>query len=368
MTRFFIYIISFSMLLIILTASSAPCEEYSRVYGNETIFKDTTWSGKVLIQDIVTVFADVTLTIEPGTVIMFEKRDTNGDGFGENEIYIQGEVIAIGTRAAPIIFTSAEKVKRPGDWGAINMMISEDKRNIFSNCVLEYSYRGFHAHFSAMNLVDCEIKNNFLAVQFQDSKVTIKGCNIHDNNQGMQFRDSTLLMEGTNLTNNNIGIRCVYSEVDFRGNEISGSSMTGFRARGSTVEITGGKVEGCRSGITAQDSSITVKGSMILNNMEDGLSLHNSDTKISGNIIMLNGDDGIFLENTTAVINNNNIFNNAKYNVSLEQPGGVDAKNNYWGTDDPDKLDEFNFDKKDSGSLGEIDIGGYFDTEIHLTE
>jgi hypothetical protein len=356
------------MLTVVSTflVSKGICGEYDFEYENETIFKETRWSGKVLIKGVLTIFADTALTIEPGTVIMFKKIDSNKDNLGECEIYIQGEIIAEGTKESPIIFTSAEEDKKPGDWIAINMMVSENKRNIFKNCVLEYSYRGFHAHFSSMNIIECEIKNNFLAVQFQDSEVTIKKCNIHDNNQGIQFRDSKLEMEDTKIIGNNIGIRCVYSDVDFLKNEISDCSMAAFQVRGSKIKVKDSKIANNKTGIAVQDSEISIKESMILNNMEDGISLHNSDAAISKNIIMLNSDDGISFENSTAVINYNNIFNNAKYNINLEQAEGIDAELNFWGTDDIDKIHRFNYDRNDLSVLGEINIDDYFKSEINL--
>lgn len=359
-----IKIILIISMLFILTAKSAMCEEYDFTYGTETIIKDTVWSGTVFIDGVVTVFQEITLTIEPGTTVMFKKVDTNGDGFGENEIYIQGEVVAEGTKERPIIFTSAEKVKNAGDWVAINMMVSEDKKNIFKNCILEYSYNGFHAHFSTMNLIDCEIRYSLLAVQFQDSTVSIKGCNIHDNNQAIQFRDSSLDIEGTWIKDNNVGIRCVYSKVNFIDNRILGSAMKGFQVRGSDINIKDSMFENNRSGITLQDSKVSIDMSMILANMEDGISLHNSEAKITNTYIMLNGDDGIMVENSTAVINKNNIFNNAKYNINLDQEEGIDARYNFLGSDIIDMIDKFNYDKKDSDSLGEIDIRNYFAREL----
>jgi hypothetical protein len=354
--------------LLNLTVSNGLCEEYDFVYEDETIFKDTTWSGTVLINGVLTVFENITLTIEPGTVIMFKKIDSNGDGFGENEMYIRGEVVAEGTKEKPIIFTSAETDKKPGDWIAINMMVSEGKRNVFKNCILEYAYNGFHAHFSDMNLIRCEVRNSFLAVQFQDSTVSIKGCRIHDNNQALQFRDSTLKMEDTRIINNNIGIRCVYSELEFSNNEVDGCNMKALQIRGSKINIEDSRITNSKAGLSIQDSDVTIKNSMILNHMEDGLSLHNSKASILKSYIMLNGDDGILIENSTAVINHNNIFNNAKYNIALEQDYGVDAGYNYWGSDYIDKIDKFNYDKKDLDSLGEINIDGYFESEIRITK
>ena len=362
-----------SLTLLVLTTGSTvfsqePEAEYDFSYEDETIFTDTVWSGTVFINGVVTVYEDITLTIEPGTVIMFKKKDTTENGFGENEMYIRGEIVAEGTPEKPITFTSAEKVKQPGDWIAINMMVSEEKRNIFKHCIVEYSLHGFHAHYSEMKLINCEVRENLLGIQFQDSTVTITDCNVHDNNQAIQFRDAKLKISGTKIINNNIGIRSVYSEIEFTDNIIKGCSMVGYQVRGSKVNISGSRFENSKAGIAAQDSTINITGSYVLDNMQDGLSLHNSDVTITKSYIMLNSDDGILLENCTAVINSNNIYNNAKYNMTLEQPGDVDAKNNYWGTDNVNRIDYFNYDKKNDNSLGTIIYDGYTKTEINITK
>lgn len=352
--------------LLFSISSNGMCEDYDFVYQNETIFANTTWHGKVMINDILTVFEGITLTIEPGTVVMFKWKDRNGDGFGDNEMFVQGEIVARGTLVKPIIFTSAVETKRKGDWLAINMMLSETSRNVFENCIIEYAYRGLHAHFSDMTLIDCELRNNLLALQFQDSKVSIKNCNIHDNNHAMQFRDSKLNIEGTKIADNYIGIRCVFSNVEFSHNSISNSKMTGFQLRGSKINLTDSVFLNNKSGLTAQDSDLNIRRSQILFNLEDGLSLHNSKTTIEDNIIMLNGDDGILLENTDATINNNNIFNNAKYNLNLDQSKDVDAKRNYWGTKDIDDIFHWTFDKRDFVDLGYILVDDYLTNEIRF--
>lgn len=355
-------------LSVFFTASAALCvessEQYDFIYAeDETIFKETTWYGTVLIKGVVTVYEEATLTIEPGTTIMFEKKDTMGDGFGENEMYIRGEIVAEGTKDKPITFTSAEKVKRPGDWVAINMMVSEEKRNIFRYCILEYSMRGFHAHFSDMNLVDCNIRYNFLGVQFQDSKVKIDRCRINSNNQGMQFRDSTLIITDSSFSDNNIGIRSVYSTVEFLNNSVEDCNLTAYQIRGSKVHIAGSKFNSSKTGIAAQDSELYITGSYINDNMQDGLSLHNSEVTITNNYIILNGDDGVLIENCDGAVNSNIIYNNAKYNMYLDQEDDFDAKGNYWGTDNIDRLEYFNYDKLDDSSLGKIINDNFYKTE-----
>ena len=85
----------------------------------------------------------------------FTRFDSNGDGIGEHELFAQGRLLAQGSAAAPILFTSAQPEPQPGDWGALNLMTSEDPPSLLEHVTVEYGYRGFHAHFSRAELHDC---------------------------------------------------------------------------------------------------------------------------------------------------------------------------------------------------------------------
>ncbi|HEU5260074.1 MAG TPA: hypothetical protein VFU41_01490 [Gemmatimonadales bacterium] len=82
------------------------------ISANRTLYTDTvyTLSGHVKVQ------SGVTLTIQPGTTIL-------GDTTQPSSLWILrgAKIIANGTAAAPIVFTSARAVgnRKPGDWGGI---------------------------------------------------------------------------------------------------------------------------------------------------------------------------------------------------------------------------------------------------------
>lgn len=82
------------------------------------ISKDTTWKAKdtVLLKGFVYVTEGTTLTIEPGTVIKGDK-DTKGTLIIERG----AKIMAQGTVAKPIVFTSAQPVgsRTYGDWGGV---------------------------------------------------------------------------------------------------------------------------------------------------------------------------------------------------------------------------------------------------------
>ncbi|NWF75053.1 MAG: T9SS C-terminal target domain-containing protein [Nitrospirae bacterium] len=84
------------------------------VSGNIT--EDTTWSGQVLLRGAVFILPPATLTIQPGTTIYGETASIG------TLIIAQGAKInAVGTQAAPIVFTSEqpEGLKARSDWGGL---------------------------------------------------------------------------------------------------------------------------------------------------------------------------------------------------------------------------------------------------------
>ncbi|WP_133622046.1 hypothetical protein [Bradymonas sediminis] len=83
------------------------------------IAEDTTWTAdKVyLLKDVITITSPAVLTIEPGTKVLAEK--------GAALVALPGARIeAVGTRQAPIVFSSAEPVgrRRAGDWGGVALI------------------------------------------------------------------------------------------------------------------------------------------------------------------------------------------------------------------------------------------------------
>ncbi|WP_421828187.1 T9SS C-terminal target domain-containing protein [Larkinella sp.] len=91
----------------------------TEVSGNITA--NTTWSAKnqYLLKSFVYVQPGVTLTIEPGTVI-------KGDQPSRGTLFILpgAKIIADGTKALPIVFTSNQAIgsRRAGDWGGVVIM------------------------------------------------------------------------------------------------------------------------------------------------------------------------------------------------------------------------------------------------------
>lgn len=66
--------------------------------------------------DVATTNGVATLTIEPGVTLRFKKEGGFFVQYAQNDSPATGALVAVGTAAAPIVFTSAETTPAPGDW------------------------------------------------------------------------------------------------------------------------------------------------------------------------------------------------------------------------------------------------------------
>jgi len=74
------------------------------------------WSSATIRVGTAAPTSLVTLTIEPGVALRFEKDGTlRMEGYGGPDV-ASGALVAVGTPDAPIVFTSAQGAPAPGDW------------------------------------------------------------------------------------------------------------------------------------------------------------------------------------------------------------------------------------------------------------
>ncbi len=79
-----------------------------------------------------------TLTIEPGVTIRFDSTSDNGLQLGSSDKR-QGLLVAAGTAASPITFTSAKPTPAPADWKNIYFAYSPATGNKIDHAVIEYA-------------------------------------------------------------------------------------------------------------------------------------------------------------------------------------------------------------------------------------
>jgi hypothetical protein len=131
-------IIIFSALALSAAAVAAPTAVHE---GN--IRNDTTWKRGTVhyIHGDISIIEGATLTIEAGVEVRFyEVKGTGGYEDGAELFVKTGSLVVEGNRAMPVKFTSANAVKKMGDWGAV--IVRGSNQVILKNAVIEYATNG----------------------------------------------------------------------------------------------------------------------------------------------------------------------------------------------------------------------------------
>lgn len=281
--------------------------------GKQTLPEDTTWQGDIFVTGDIYVPPGVTLTVAPGTIVKFKRIEETDERnlfaldspyYPVAEIIVRGRLIAKGTSEDRIVFTSAEVDARPGDWGALNLLGSDDHSIEYAKIL--FAYNGVHAHGSTGSITHCEFASNGVGISFKSeeetpdvpwfgkrSKFVITDNLFHRNKGGVGFRNS----DGEIMHN------------EIRDNKFFGVwPKENVKAQISYNEITGNK-------------------------------------------------KGVLLYQTQGVVlSNNNIYDSKDYEIAAAaaQDYDVDARHNWFGTINKQKIEELIFDNYDDPDLGTV--------------
>lgn len=128
-----------------------------------TINSNETWQGIIQLNGDVVISKNARVTILPGTQIkMASRQDSQLSGNDKNliEIIVNGELIAEGTDDNEIVFTSAAKDKRMGDWFGIVIQNRKSTTSL-TKVVIEYGFDGITVIASRPNIYSSVIQYNF---------------------------------------------------------------------------------------------------------------------------------------------------------------------------------------------------------------
>lgn len=181
---------------------------------DSVIVDETVWSGEILIDGIVTVKKTGRLIIQPGTTVRFVARDIDGDGIGDGELLVEGSLQAVGTKAQPIIFTSAADNPKPADWKYLYLDFAEASE--VAHLVSEYAYSGLQIHFSRATVTDSVFRYNVDGLRFSTVNLVAAGNVMHDNQHGLRYeeRSSRAEIHHNEIRDNDIGVFVVTRSKD----------------------------------------------------------------------------------------------------------------------------------------------------------
>ncbi|KMQ58388.1 hypothetical protein ACM40_20075 [Chryseobacterium sp. BLS98] len=216
-----------------ITASALPVTSVS---GDITT--NTTWSGVVEINGIVTVKNGATLTIQPGTFIKAKPNTTN-TATGVLVISKTGKINATGTESQPIIFTSyklldgnEDTTAAPGDFGGV-IILGDAPTNTPSTKTIEgltgpdFFYGGSNASHNGGTL-------KYVRIEFA-------GFDLLAPNSGNEINGLTLGGVGNGTTLDHIQVS--YGKDDsfeFFGGTVNASNLVSFAADDDNFDFDNG--------------------------------------------------------------------------------------------------------------------------------
>jgi len=150
------------------SASATPPPTVSTVTENITV--NTTWTtGSVYIIEGTLYIDNATLTIQPGTIVKFKDGAQIDIGYNESG----SALIANGTAAAPILFTSYASTPKSGDWDALFFENGTASTSSLKFCKFEYG-GGYSSSFGTINLNDCSISmDNCIVTNCKNYGITV---------------------------------------------------------------------------------------------------------------------------------------------------------------------------------------------------
>ncbi|MBC8422427.1 MAG: right-handed parallel beta-helix repeat-containing protein, partial [Chloroflexi bacterium] len=319
---------------------AAPCN-VSGLIGS-----DTTWGPGYCDPYIVTgsiiVQSGVTLTIEPGTTVKFDSLKA---------LTVQGTLVARGSEANPILFTSSAAGPAKGDWGYIYFTDSstdatfDGDGNYTSGPVIQYAlveYAGGAAvsengairidasspyidhNIIRDNKADGVHVWNGVGLRITNNSVTDNGIAASANASGIYISDSTAsttTISGNTITGNTasygggLSLSSCYHTFTINNNTISGNTasasgggiylkgcyftftITNNTISGNTASVSGGGIAFLKYfyyATTNDQNTYTINGNTITDNTasSDGggiyVSSHNNTSTINDNVITLN--------------------------------------------------------------------------------
>jgi PKD repeat protein len=356
----------------VLGTSSATGNTRTNTRANTIISTNTTWtlanspynfSGNVLVEH------NVILTINPGVIVKFGS---------ENYLQIEGKLLAEGTEANMITFTSNKAIPARGDWDSIKFMENANNGSSIKYCKIEYSGGSF-GWGSAIN-IDGGIPSIF------NNYITKCGGGVclssSDPYQGIFYVENNTI-ESNGKHGIIINEYASNIEVKLTNNEINNNNGSGIwiRSRRSSDEITFIRYNAIRNNIgggiwfTASNVNIEVTNNLVINNTWGGIVFQAGSNEIPEifeyNTVAYN-DDGIKIEGATKDISyswqRNNIYNNS-YNVKngiSKNLGDWDFRRNWWGTTNSTIIEDKIYDDDEDFNLGKVIYNPFLTSPVDI--
>ncbi len=267
---------------------------WGEIFGNET------WSDTVVITGDVTVPRGASLTIEPGTTVVFSKnRDDmiSGTDTSRCELIIEGILVADGEPGNEIVFTSDAGAPGLRDWHGIRFVNPEHALCLMDHCDIQWTHTGITLETASPVISNCRI-SNFYHKGIAGSAASV---DLYIQNNEISNTDVTVAAEGIALTAASSAL------MTLDGNHVYDNCSTG-------IYITHGS-----SSAAAQ---LLLANNLCHDNDNHGIHIYYADNSsnltasLQGNTVHNNGGNGLYV-----------YYNNYSSNLQLTSQSDVSYEN-----------------------------------------
>ncbi len=396
----------------------APTPTPSEITRSGHITEDESWSGTVHITGDIVVNPGVTLTILPGTTVLFAAgSDDQHMGVAVIEYYEGkldpastleyeqshisidvhpgGKMIARGTPDNPITFTSDSPTPNYADWHQIYLR---------SGSILEYSIveygRGGVVTDGDVLVSHSTFRHIFwMAIVTQGSPTVIYNDISDCGHGGIEAigEGGTPVIANNTITHTRAGIvagivgKSIFPTIENNtlidnDNSIVLGNGSGGIIRNNLISSPNGaprdwgpyegfiyKAKAPRGrydevfGLGIMNSSPTVTNN-IFSKVPLGIGVEGDSSPIITHNILTDGYNGFIFHHYssgTPEVHENNIYNNKYGNIRLDHwSASVNASNNWWGTTDTEEIEAKIHDYYDDPSLGKVNYQPIETSEI----
>ena len=267
-----------------------------------------------------------------------------------------GGIRVLGTKAAPVIFKSAEDAPAPGDWDKLSIISSMDEENVVRNAIFMDGLQALHAHFSMLAVDKVHFTNNIRALQFQESeRTTVRDSVFVGNKQAVRFRDSTVEISGCLFEGNDYTLHAFRSEIIFDNNRVYDTRLGGILAKEAILSMKGNEIAGGRIGVRArgEGANLSIIDNSILGSVETGLSTsYIESATLTANKIKGAGLDLVGVEGSPMTLEANTLGDFGRHAIHLKAGAEITLKDNVWDIKIP--IDDAIFDEHDPGGSGRV--------------
>ena len=288
------------------------------------ISQDTMWQGQISVLSDVTVSEATTLEIASGTDVQF----------AQVSLIVHGALIAVGTEAETILFSSAAEMPAPGDWDGIHFTSnSDDARSRMVHSIIEYAGPGVTNTDTSPSFDNCLFIRNSTSnsagggMYNFNSSPTVTNCTF-SHNAATRTHGGGMY----NLNSSPTVMNCTFSQ----NSAVVGGGMSNTGASTSPRIVGCTFVEnftsGSGGGMANSDSSSPIlenctflrNSSSVGGGIENflGVSLTVIGCIFSGNSSSWLGG-GIYSESSTAILENCSFLENS----AAASGGGIDTDN-----------------------------------------